>query len=333
MLGTGRTGSVIVTTAIWLAACGGSGGTQGPSKSIGKATPSNDNQSGIVSQQLAQPIRVVVTQGGMPLPGETVTWSVVGQGSIAPGGLTDAGGIATAQWTLGTVAGPQTAHATLTGASGSPLQFNASADPDVPATVAKTATANGDNQTGFINTPQNPLRVITTDQFGNAVSGVTINWAVTSGDATVNPTSGQTPASGIATTTVTPGATAGPITIRATSTPALTGSPIDFSATSAVPPPAPSAIDVDMGTTFFKSLQNSTQNPAVDTLKQNGTVTWHAVQGGHGVGSTGSPSFTGQSSTILAGQTFQVQFTALGTYQYDCIIHGQLMTGRIVVVP
>jgi plastocyanin len=29
--------------------------------------------------------------------------------------------------------------------------------------------------------------------------------------------------------------------------------------------------------------------------------------------------------------TYAVTFTAAGTYQYDCAVHGQLMTGTIVV--
>ncbi len=31
------------------------------------------------------------------------------------------------------------------------------------------------------------------------------------------------------------------------------------------------------------------------------------------------------------GQTYAVTFTAAGTYQYDCAVHGTAMTGRIVV--
>jgi hypothetical protein len=33
-----------------------------------------------------------------------------------------------------------------------------------------------------------------------------------------------------------------------------------------------------------------------------------------------------------AGNTHQATFNAAGTYQYDCAFHGQLMTGRIVVL-
>ena len=51
----------------------------------------------------------------------------------------------------------------------------------------------------------------------------------------------------------------------------------------------------------------------------------------HSVESEGSRSFT--SSEILTGRgsTYKVTFTAAGTYQYDCAVHGTMMTGTIVV--
>ena len=33
-----------------------------------------------------------------------------------------------------------------------------------------------------------------------------------------------------------------------------------------------------------------------------------------------------------AGSTHQATFTSPGSYQYDCAVHGQLMTGTIVVL-
>lgn len=327
----------VVTSASMLAACGGSGSTT-PSKSIAKASPSNDNQTDTVGQQLPLPIRVVVSQGGMPLAGETVTWTPVVAGTVTPSGVTDASGIATAIWGLGTAAGTQNLRASVSGVSGF-VQFTATAEPDVAANLAKTAASNGDNQSGFTTTQlSQPLRVIVTDQFGNPVNGIDVDWQVTVGDATVLPTSetsgaGGAAAVGIAHTVVTLGATAGAITIRASSTPALTGSPIDFTATSNTPPPAPLAIDINMGSNFFTSQQNGTSNAAVDTLKATGTATWHAVAAGHGVQSTGNPSFTSETTTLPMGMTYAFTFNTPGTYTYDCIIHGAIMSGRIVVVP
>jgi plastocyanin len=50
------------------------------------------------------------------------------------------------------------------------------------------------------------------------------------------------------------------------------------------------------------------------------------------VQSTGSPSFASGPIQSGGGSTFQVTFAAPGVYAYDCAVHGQSMTGRIVVL-
>ena len=52
----------------------------------------------------------------------------------------------------------------------------------------------------------------------------------------------------------------------------------------------------------------------------------------HSVQSLGSPSFTSSGVQTGSGSTYHVTFTAPGTYQYDCAVHGSMMTGRIVVL-
>ena len=101
-------------------------------------------------------------------------------------------------------------------------------------------------------------------------------------------------------------------------------------------PITPTTPTTNVGDIFFTSAVNGTSNPAVDTVAVNGTVTWTWVAGGvlpHSVQSQGSPSFTSSGILSGAGSTYQFTFTAPGTYQYDCEVHGQLMTGRIVVLP
>ncbi len=51
----------------------------------------------------------------------------------------------------------------------------------------------------------------------------------------------------------------------------------------------------------------------------------------HGIESEGAPGFT--SSTILTGNgtSYSFTFTALGSYRYDCAVHGAAMSGTIVV--
>ncbi len=69
----------------------------------------------------------------------------------------------------------------------------------------------------------------------------------------------------------------------------------------------------------------------MDTIPVGGTATWTWTGSlPHSVESVGSSSFS--SSGIKTGSgTYAVKFTAPGTYQYDCAVHGTAMTGTILV--
>ena len=100
-------------------------------------------------------------------------------------------------------------------------------------------------------------------------------------------------------------------------------------------PSTPTTPTTNVGDIFFTSARNASSNPAVDTVAVNGTVTWTWAAGevlAHSVQSMGSPSFTSSGILSGVGNTYQFTFTAPGTYQYDCAVHGQLMTGSIVVL-
>ena len=108
-----------------------------------------------------------------------------------------------------------------------------------------------------------------------------------------------------------------------------------FSEHTPTTPTTPTPPTTNVGDIFFTSAVNGSSNPAVDTVAVGGTVTWTWVSGevlSHSVQSLGSPSFTSSGILSGAGNTYQFTFTAPGTYQYDCAVHGQLMTGRIVVL-
>jgi plastocyanin len=327
-----RTLPVSVTIIIALggvAALACSSGTSSPpTLMISKtATASGDGQTDTVLSTLPNPLRAVVTLGGAE-PGDTVTWAATGAGaSVTPlKSVTDATGIATTTWKLGHVSGPQTATATLNGATGSPVTFTATA---TPGAATQMIQPSGDGQAWMVGTVlPKPLTVTVADNYGNGVSGIAIAWQVTSGSASVSPTNGTSNASGVAQTTVTLGNTAGPITITATNA-LLAGSPQSFGAT-AQPIPMTAAVTVGAGI-VFTSDRNGTSNPAVDTVAVGGTVTWTwaANSIAHSVQSTGSPSFT--SSTTKTTGSYSFAFTTAGTYQYDCLVHGTLMKGTIVV--
>jgi len=81
----------------------------------------------------------------------------------------------------------------------------------------------------------------------------------------------------------------------------------------------------------FVSGHNGSSNTAVDTIAAGGTVTWSWTGSlPHSVQSVGSTSFA-SSATMTGSGTYAVTFPTAGTYQYDCAVHGQLMTGTIVV--
>jgi plastocyanin len=83
----------------------------------------------------------------------------------------------------------------------------------------------------------------------------------------------------------------------------------------------------------FTSRHNASMNPAVDTIAVGATVTW--TWSGtlpHSVKSVGTPSFA-SSGTLTGSGTYAVTFATAGTYQYECAVHGQAMTGTIVVTP
>jgi len=91
---------------------------------------------------------------------------------------------------------------------------------------------------------------------------------------------------------------------------------------------------VSVGTNFFRSNRNNSVNAAVDTIPVGGTVTWRWAGAGlvpHNVASVGTPSFTSSAVKTGDGSSYEVTFTSPGTYRYNCAIHGNLMTGTVVV--
>ena len=320
---------IATTTAVVVACGGGNGGTPPSTTAIAKtSTNSGDGQSATVGQPLVNPIQVVVTESGSPSAGVTVTWSTAAGGSLTPAsGPTGADGIASTEWTLGTTSGAQTASATLAGATGSPVTFTATAVADAATTVVK---AGGDEQTGEIGSQlASPVQARVTDQHGNGVQGVAVDWAATGG--TVSSPSVASNAAGLSSVNVTVDGPPGPIVITATAG-TLNGSPLTFNAT-AVVTAVPATANVTVGNNLFRSNRNSTTNPAVDTVAVDGTVTWTWVSTAlttHSVASEGSPGFTSSVPLTGPGQTYSFTFLASGTYQYTCAFHAQ-MTGRIVV--
>jgi plastocyanin len=98
--------------------------------------------------------------------------------------------------------------------------------------------------------------------------------------------------------------------------------------------PTSGDVAVIVGNIFMKSGHNGSVNPAVDTVAVGGSVTWtwtNTSNVPHGIQSLGSPSFPTGAVLTGDGNTYRVTFNTAGTYQYDCVVHGTMMPGTIVV--
>ena len=121
-----------------IAACGGgSSGVTTPPPPPGTPPPapppppaaiaavSGDGQVGAVGVALALPLRVVVTQAGSPLSGQSVVWQTSG-GTVSPSpSVTGADGSAAGTWTLGQTSGSQSASAFVGSTAGASIGFSA----------------------------------------------------------------------------------------------------------------------------------------------------------------------------------------------------------------
>lgn len=177
------------------------------------ANNATNNQSGVVGQALAQPIEVQVSDGiGSPVGNVVVTWTVLtGGGSVSSStSTTDANGVATIIWTLGSTIGTQTLGASI--ANGASTTISATG---TPAGATGMSIVSGNNQTIAVGVGSAPLAVHIADQFGNPAAGLTVTWAATAG-AVLSSTSTTTDANGNTSVSVS-SATAMVITVTASS--------------------------------------------------------------------------------------------------------------------
>jgi hypothetical protein len=96
----------------------------------------------------------------------------------------------------------------------------------------------------------------------------------------------------------------------------------------------PAAVTVTVGNILFRSNRNGSVNSAVDTVAPGSVVRWQWVNTGavpHNVESVDAPSFTSGPIESTNGSHYDVTFTTPGTYRYNCAVHGDQMTGVIVV--
>ncbi|MBW7934163.1 MAG: hypothetical protein H3C62_11275 [Gemmatimonadaceae bacterium] len=177
---------------------------------------SGNAQTGRVASALGQVLKVSVKdQFGYAVSGKRVTWAAGSlSGTITPvSDTTDATGMASANWVLGTTAMVQSAIATVTGIA-TPIAFTATATPDT-SRVLTLVSGSGQTATAGATLGTNVV-VRVTDLYTNIISGETISFAdSTVGGGSLSTQTAVTNASGQASTTWTLGLRIGAQSIRA----------------------------------------------------------------------------------------------------------------------
>jgi hypothetical protein len=142
---------------------------------------SGTGQSQTVGTMLATQFNVqALDAGSNPVGGAWVHWTVIaGNGSFpADSSLTDGSGVAKITLTLGTIAGVDSAVATLAG-SADTVTFYAVATAGTPTTILPIS---GDAQAGAIgSTLPLPFVVAIQDSFGNPIAGASVEFIVAGG--------------------------------------------------------------------------------------------------------------------------------------------------------
>ena len=175
---------------------------------------SGDAQSVTVGLPGAQPMVVHVTaQNGSSLSGAPVKWAITaGGGTLADTvSTTGADGNASMTFTAGTLATTMSISAT-TGVL-LPLVLTQKVTATVAASMAKFG---GDGAAGLVNAGVQVVVKIA-DKYGNAVSGVTVNWTAGPEGGTLNASSSVSDVAGLARITLTLGASPKVYTVRAAS--------------------------------------------------------------------------------------------------------------------
>jgi hypothetical protein len=154
---------------------------------------SGGGQTGQAGASLASPLVVqVLDDGGNPVGGVAVTWTVAsGGGSVSPASATTgADGQASTAWTLGPSIGTQRVEASAPGAGSVP--FEATATAGAPSVLALTTQPSGTAQVG-VPFEQQPV-VQVHDAAGNPVQapGVAVTAAIASGAGQLIGTTTQT---------------------------------------------------------------------------------------------------------------------------------------------
>ncbi len=220
--------------------------TKGSAQNL--AITSGNNQNGFAGLPLQLPLVATVTDAcGNPVSGAQVIWAVT-QGSATlskVSGTSGSGGQVSAYVTFGSAPGP--VQVTATYGTSSIVTYTLTSQ----AVVSSMTILNGNNQTVTVGGafPQS-LTVQIKDSSNNPIAGATVNFAVTAGTGSVNPTSAVTDSQGRAFTIATSSTNPGPITVTASYASVST----TFSLTAVAQGPVVSAANIQNAASFQSGL-------------------------------------------------------------------------------
>lgn len=293
-----------------------------------------DGQADTVLATLPAPLRVVVRDHhDEPVEGVVVSWSAIGGGSVPSAtSTTDAAGVAEVAYTLGPAARPYTVRASVNGLVGSPVRFTAMANPGNPAVLLAES---GDDQFGRTGSPlQEEYAVRLTDAHGNDAAGnFTIEWAVRSGDGSVDPVRSVTEPRSTnagtlytASTRHTLGPTEGSHTVMATAT-GVPGAPqVTFAATAVTE--LVGVYDPSYYCWWYGNDDSCPEGfePAQVTVPAGRTVAWKwTTQLEHNITFEDDPAAPISSPTLRSGRHLRT-FDEPGTFRYRCTNHSNSFT-------
>jgi len=260
---------------------------------------------------------IVRDQNLQVVAGVIVTWSLAsGSGTLSQlVDTTDAFGLTSVDLTLDSTAGQRLVHAAVTGLQGSPVVFG---ETGVAGNATQMTLSSGGGQAGPVGGVIGGHAVLVRDKYNNPKSGVTVTWIDGDGAGSVSSHTPNTDVTGVATITKTLGSVPGVNTDTAVAI-GLAGSPISFKDT------AGPVDTIEVRDNFFSPVHDTV---AVGTFLR---YRWLGVAL-HSVSwlTAPPPGTLPPSSTTQSTGTFLVRITRIGTYTYECGIHGAAMPGDIV---
>lgn len=279
----------------------------------------------------------VLGEGGLPVPGVQVAFTVTGGGGsvLAPAVvLTDSFGEARpGGWRLGGAEGENTLTATVAGEgiSGNPVQFSATATIGVPNATRSGLSAAPASITASNGSSQTTLSARVRDENGLPVEGVTVQFFASGSGNTLLQPAGLTDADGVATGTLSSTASETKVITAIAAGTIL----LDSSAAVVVTPGAPASVVLVAGDNQSATVGTSVPIlPSVRVLDAFGTavpgvqVTFAATAGG---GSVSAPAAVFTDGTGEARAGGWVLGTAAGTNTLSATVAGDGVSGNPVV--